>query len=103
VFCSAGGYISILQQAMPSMTTTHGGILYYVVKVPKEMRWVTVTQGLRPVRLTAICLSLRSPKFTWIFNNTVRSSQRTYRLYYKGHAVNDVWGMLFTVGIIRGT
>jgi hypothetical protein len=25
------------------MTATHGGILYYVVKVPKEMRWVTVT------------------------------------------------------------
>jgi hypothetical protein len=25
------------------MAATHGGILYYVVKVPKEIRWVTVT------------------------------------------------------------
>jgi len=27
---------------MPSMAASHGGILYYVVKVPKETRWVTV-------------------------------------------------------------
>ena len=26
---------------MPSMAASHGGILYYVVKVPKETRWVT--------------------------------------------------------------
>jgi len=25
---------------MPSMAASHGGILYYVVKVPKETRWV---------------------------------------------------------------
>lgn len=27
---------------MPSMAASHGGILYYVVKVPKETRWVAV-------------------------------------------------------------
>lgn len=32
---------SELGREMPSMAASHGGILYYVVKVPKETRLVT--------------------------------------------------------------
>lgn len=44
---------------MPSMTATHGGILYYVVKVPKEMRWVMVTLWLPKRRAYVKCVLLR--------------------------------------------
>lgn len=36
--CSVARIVSRLHRDMPSMAATHGGILYYVVKVPKDMR-----------------------------------------------------------------
>lgn len=39
---------------MPSMAASHGGILYYVVKVPKETRWVTVISIGRNIFVTGL-------------------------------------------------
>jgi hypothetical protein len=90
------------------MAATHGGILYYVVKVPKEARWVTARSIELDSSLSTCWCDMFKPLEPEIHSsikkkNKLPTSQRTHYVRYKDNSVNDVWGTLFIVGIIRGT